>query len=60
MATRPKASRDRDAIEGYWRAKANFCLATGISPSEYDRMTLGEIYEFTLEHNRNATKQQQH
>lgn len=28
------------------RRKANFCLATGISPAQYERLTLAEIQAF--------------
>lgn len=35
--------------EGYEAAleKANFCLVTGIAPSEYDNMTQTEVAAFT-------------
>lgn len=35
-------------------AKAEFCLTTGIAPSEYDRLTDAEIDAFIRAHNRLA------
>lgn len=37
-------------------AKAEFCLATGIAPSEYDQLTQHEIKAFVDQANRNAKK----
>ena len=34
------------------KAKANFCLVTGVSPSEYDELTQIEIQEFIKEYER--------
>lgn len=36
--------------------KAEFCLATGISPSEYEELTQVEINAFIAEANRRAKK----
>jgi len=35
------------------KAKAEFCLATGVQPSEYDGLTQYEIEAFIEQHNRN-------
>lgn len=34
------------------KAKANFCLVTGVAPSEYDELTNVEIDEFYKEYKR--------
>lgn len=38
------------------KAKARFCLATGIAPSEYDQMTDDEVDAFIEEANRRADR----
>lgn len=38
------------------RAKAKFCLATGVQPSEYDELSQIEINEFIREANKRAKK----
>ena len=38
------------------RAKAEFCLKTGVAPSEYDRLTGIEIEAFVKEFNRQAER----
>lgn len=52
---------DRDEIMGdllreHAKQKAQFCLATGISPSEYEELTQIEINAFIAEANRRAKK----
>lgn len=38
------------------KQKAQFCLATGVQPSEYEELTQIEINEFIAEANRRAKK----
>ena len=38
------------------KQKAQFCLATGVQPSEYDELTQIEINAFIAEANRRAKK----
>ena len=45
-----------DLLKSQAKAKAEFCLATGIPPSEYDELTQIEINEFIKEANRRAKK----
>lgn len=45
-----------DDLEDAIRRKAEFCLNTGIAPSEYDAMTDLEVDLFTEVHNARANK----
>lgn len=55
MRLHPYADPDQIAEEQA-RAKAEFCLATGIPPSEYDSLTQVEISAFVRQANRNAER----
>lgn len=41
-----------EAMQESARKKAEFCLATGVQPSEYDELTMIEIEEFIKAANR--------
>lgn len=45
-----------DTIRDQAKRKAQFCLATGVQPSEYDNLTTIEINEFIREANRRSKK----
>lgn len=45
-----------DVLREQAKYKAKFCLATGISPSEYENLTRIEIEEFIKEVNRQSKK----
>lgn len=43
--------------EEYARQKADFCLALGVAPSEYDQLTDLEVAAFIEAHNRRVSAQ---
>lgn len=45
-----------ELLEAQAKEKAQFCLATGVQPSEYDELTQYEINAFIKEANRRAKK----
>lgn len=49
VTPRPKAATD--AADDYRRARARFCLRTGVAPSEYDNLTYLDINAFIEELN---------
>lgn len=55
----PSYDRDEivnELIREHAKQKAQFCLATGIAPSEYEQLTQIEINAFIHEANRRAKK----
>lgn len=54
LAAFPFAPSLDDILREQAQAKAEFCLATGVQPSEYDGMTQYEINAFIAQHNRNS------
>lgn len=45
-----------DLTREHAKRKAEFCLATGVQPSEYDRLTQIEINAFISQANKNAKR----
>ena len=45
-----------ELLEAQAKEKAQFCLATGVQPSEYEELTQYEINAFIKEANRRAKK----
>ena len=45
-----------DVLKDQAEDKAKFCLATGVQPSEYDKLTQYEINAFVTEANKRAKK----
>lgn len=56
MTANDRATRNLDRVTEYRRTRAEFCIATGVQPSEYDNLTQADISAFIEAANRTAQK----